>query len=246
MIVWHIGGDGQIGPAQAILNKANGARLVTFDARPEVGLPVCFDDKEGEADFYITKNAMASSLLRSHPAAHAEQCLWEDNNRVDVWGDITAVDRVERVRTTTVDAYVAAGHEAPDVLSIDAQGAETRILRGAEKTLANVLCVITEVEFSEIYAGQGLLDHQMTFLRGHGFRLGRLYNEQTWHPGEPKGQGFLTVAEAVWFRHERLEELGPLQLMDLTTIAASFDFVSFALKVWTMASRKIELAGGRT
>ena len=242
--IWHIGGDGPIGPAQAILNKHKEAELVTFDARPEHGMPLCFDEFDGEADFYITRNGMASGLLRSAPAVAEEQCLWdvEGVRRVDVWGDITTVEKVERVRTTTVDAY-AALHGAPDVLSLDVQGAEMRVLRGAVATLPSVLCCITEVEFWEIYAGQGLFDHQMAFMRERGFRLAGMYNLQPWHQGEPMGTGFTTVAEAIWLRFSDVETLTAHQLLKLTLISAIYDRTAFAKKVWNMAQQKMSLAG---
>lgn len=244
LTIWHIGGDGAIGPAEAITKKVPHATLVTFDVRQEVGLPVCFSDKEGEADFYITQNKMASSLLRA--TSQDEQVLWDDDNgrRVEKWGDLTAVTATERVRTTTIDAY-AAEHGNPDVLSLDVQGAETMVLRGAEKTLPKVLAVITEVEFWPVYEGQGLIDEQMAILRRHGFRLLALYNSQEWHKGEPSGRGFLTVAEAVWLRDTDGRGLSFDQLANLTQIAATYDAASYALKLLGLAQNRINECGPR-
>jgi len=230
--IWHIGGEGQIGPAQAIIDLMPGqTKLVTFDARPEHGLPLCFDESEGEADFYINRNAMSSSLLRADPAMADESIPWDETPpRTDVWGDISATERTVRVRTTSVDAY--AKGDAPDVLSIDAQGAEMRILRGAENTLSRVLALVTEVEFHPIYEHQGLLEDQIPFLRAHGFRLAGIENLQYWHPTrEPMGQGFLTVGEAIWLRRDGLHDLSAEQLTRLCAIGIAFKRHSYARMV---------------
>lgn len=246
LTIWHIGGDGDIGPARAIIDRHKETKLVTFDARPEVGLPVCFSDREGEADFYIMRNPMASSLLRPDPARLHEQCKWDlegGASRIDLWGDIAAVERTERVRTTTVDAY-AREHGTPDVLSIDVQGAETRVFAGAQDTLSKVLAVISEVEFEPIYEGQGLFDRQMQMLRGHGFRLAHLFQPQPWHPGVPSGDGFYTVAEALWLRYgPSVDSLALDQLLKLTLIAGCFNRSSYARDLWNRSQAMLMAAG---
>lgn len=240
LTIWHIGGDGPIGPAQAIVKRHPQTKLVTFDARAEHGSPICFDEKEGEADFYITADGMASSLLRAAPAMADEQVLWNfiDGSRIDRWGTSTEVKKVERVRTTTVDAH-AAIHGAPDVLSLDVQGAEMRVLRGAVETMKNLVCLVTEVEFWEIYEGQGLLQDQLAFMREHGFRFVEVLNLQPWHQGAPMGDGFYTVGEALWFRFDGLDGLSADSLLKLTLIAGIFNRVSFARKVMKMAAEKM-------
>lgn len=244
LTIWHIGGDGPIGPGDRIIERYPGTKLVTFDARPEHGMPLCFDEHEGEADFYITANGMASSLLRSAPAAWAEQCKWEkgEESWIDVWGEITKVVKTERVRTTTVDAY-AAEHGAPDILSLDVQGAEMRVLRGAVATMQSLVCAITEIETWEIYEGQGLLDHQLAFFREHGFRLVGLFNTQPWHQGEPNGEGFMTVAEGIWLRFAGIENLDFPQLFKLALVAAAYDRNSYAKKLFELAKAKVVAAG---
>lgn len=224
LTIWHIGGDGAIGPAQCVIDAFPNTVLTTFDARPEVGLPVCFDETDGEADFYVNAAPMSSSLLRA--CARDEQVAWGMEGggiRIERWADLTRVDHVERVRTTTVDAWAAG--RAPDLLSIDAQGAELRILRGAAKTLPRILALVTEVEFWPLYEGQGLFGEQAALLAAAGFRLAGIENLQYWHTGKPQGEGWLTVGEAVWLRF--VADLEPQAAMRLALLAYAFKRYSY-------------------
>lgn len=219
-VVYHVGGDGDYGPAQLIEHRfPNSTTLVVFDARDDtdgqlqserrtvdgsgtkmIVINRCVDETVGEVDFHINKFPLSSSILPSSPLADSEDPAYE---HCRTWGENTELDRIVRLPTTTIDEVVARGiAPPPDVLSIDAQGAELRILRGAREALRkHVLAVVAEVEFSEIYAGQGLFDDQMRELTAHGFRLTEFYGSQNWYPGAPIAAGFMTVAEAGWLRY---------------------------------------------
>ncbi len=110
-----------------------------------------------------------------------------------------------------------------------------RILWGAKETLRNVLCVVAEVEFVEIYQGQHLFHEQMAYLLPYHFRLMDLFCMQHWHPGERFGNGSLSVAEAVWLRDD-YENLTGKQLEMLAQIAAGFGRLSLALKIIPMVA----------
>jgi FkbM family methyltransferase len=56
--------------------------------------------------------------------------------------------KVERIRSVTLDSF-AASHEITniDVLKVDIQGGESRLLSGAKRLLAKVRCALFEVSF---------------------------------------------------------------------------------------------------
>jgi FkbM family methyltransferase len=217
IVIYHVGGEDGYGPLECILERMkSNVRLVIFEVRDDTsdaadvqhrvkdGMPVSIvrkgiDETRGTSDFHINKWPLSSSLLPVSPLAANEDPTY---SHVYEWGENAALDRIIRVDTISIDELVAQGTvPPPDVISIDAQGAELRILRGAIKTLADhVSCVITEVEFHEIYRGQGLFDEQMQHLGKKGFRLFQILNQQHWHPGPRAGTGFLTVGEAVFFQ----------------------------------------------
>lgn len=230
--VYHIGGEtDEIGPIECVKKAGFPLKLVTFEATEGQ----CIDDSDKpEVEFYINKHPMSSGLYR--PNTRYVNEVFADASIT--WGTNTALERIIKVSTTSIDAVREKRGDQPDVLSIDAQGAELRILRGATKTIRNVLCVVNEVEFAQIYEGQPLFDDQMAFLRPYGFRLMDLFSMQEWHHGRKFGKGFITVAEAVWLRHD-YENLSADQIETLAMIAAGFGRLSYTLLL-------LERLGGKT
>jgi len=111
-------------------------------------------------------------------------------------------------------------------------------MKGTGSAMRLVNSVISEVEFSEVYSGQGLFHEQMSLLDSYGFRLADLLNSQYWHPGPVCGQGFFTVAEALWFK--QIAKFLELNLQDnhfilrgikLSAVAFAFGRYSYAYAV---------------
>jgi FkbM family methyltransferase len=74
------------------------------------------------------------------------------------------------VPATRLDTWArGAGVDAVDVLWMDVQGAELRVLRGMGELLRTVRIIHTEVEFRSIYSGQALFPEVDGFLRAAGF-----------------------------------------------------------------------------
>ena len=63
-----------------------------------------------------------------------------------------------------------------DLLKVDVQGGELKVLQGAKKLLQQVSIIMTEVEFSPIYMNQPLFSDIDSFLRDQGFFLLNLSN----------------------------------------------------------------------
>jgi FkbM family methyltransferase len=248
LVIWHVGGEGDYGPAMAIRRDHPDTILVIFDAREDTDdhlkveasgrtilINRCVDESVGEANFCVNKWPLSSSLLPTSTVAAHEDPGYA---HCATWAQNTELARTVRLKTISIDEVVKLRlAPPPDVLSIDAQGAELRILKGATETLPHILCVVSEVEFFEIYAGQGLFDEQMSLLRNHAFRLAEIQNSQYWHPSARAGTGFHTVGEAVWLRYVGLKagrgalsprDLSPDKLLKLALIAHSFRRYSYA------------------
>jgi FkbM family methyltransferase len=255
IVVYHIGGVGDYGPATDILKRypAN-TLLVVLEARdeaPEFGIEDrgaaytrkltvnrCISGKTGPAKFFVNTHGESSSLFPPAPAAMEEDMV---NPTCRTWGANTQLDRQVELDTVSIDDFVGQGlAPPPDILSIDAQGAECDIMQGGSQSFENMLGVVSEVEFSEIYLGQGLFHRQHEFLLNRGIRLADVYNVQYWYPGSIAiGEGFLTVGEAVWLRTlESLTTSSPRdksqqfhRLLKLGAIAFGFRRKSLAYKV---------------
>jgi FkbM family methyltransferase len=119
--------------------------LAARDRRIQV-FPVAVSDTDGEADFHVTSNdGESSSLLPfgTHGTLFPQ----------------VQVQRTIRVPTRRLDGALSeAGGPPPDVLLVDVQGAEHRVLRAIpRKLLAGVRLIYTEVSTERVYAGSGLL-----------------------------------------------------------------------------------------
>lgn len=263
IVIWHVGGQGDYGPIRSIITTMfPNISLVVFEARNDtndieqskkfiengVQTTIIFKGVDGKigknTEFYVNKFPLSSSLLPSSPLTINENCEYPHCHS---WGQNTELDHKIMVDTVTLDHILTMGTvPPPDIISIDAQGADFFILQGANKVLDTALCVVTEIEFFEIYDGQGLFDDQMKLLSEKGYRLHDIVNQQKWHPGPAAGKGFLTVGEAVFMRYALdmpcingkrgyvpLGSLTDWQLIRLAGIAISFNSFGYAYTLGT-------------
>jgi len=91
---------------------------------------------------------------------------------------------VRRVRTVTLDTLfekLGIPHDRYDVANLDIQGAELMALRGAEKVLAGLRAIYTEVNTKELYTGCALLGEMDEFLGARGFvRVALELTQHSW------------------------------------------------------------------
>ncbi|OLC51950.1 MAG: hypothetical protein AUH85_18125 [Chloroflexi bacterium 13_1_40CM_4_68_4] len=126
-----------VGPSGSVVafepNRRTFSVLVANVAsRPNVRAEeVALDDAEGEA------------ALQDYGPRHSSLCTLLPEARVPAAerASLRAVTAI--VRTTTLDAYVEARGLRPDVVKIDAEGAELAILRGAARVLERDRPVVT-------------------------------------------------------------------------------------------------------
>lgn len=80
-----------------------------------------------------------------------------------------------RMKATTIDAIIAAqGGTVPDLLVLDVQGAERRVLDGAANSLPAFRFLWVEVNYGGLYAGDTPIEVLLDGLRARGFRLAGL------------------------------------------------------------------------
>ncbi len=218
IVILHVGGAlGSYGPIDSVLSlfprrcvvfgfeardserdEAIRVRLEASGVRSAL-VNTCIADACGRFPFFLNKYPESSSMFPPAQEALDEHTLSLPQG-IRTWRENTELDRVTTVDAITLCEFVSSRGIEPDVVSIDAQGMELRILQGAGDALESTSALVTEVEFSPVYSGQGLFDEQFAFLNERGFRLADLLNSQQWHPAPVCGQGFLTVAEALWLK----------------------------------------------
>ena len=163
---WDLFGEGcrQVGfePEPAECGRLEAAIEAAGQAGSRFVLPMALADRPGRRRLYVTRDPDASSLYRPNRRFFERM---PDPSGIDVVGEI-------EVEVTTLDALTLPAGDDIDVLKLDVQGAELDVLRGAERRLdGQVLAVIAEASFVELYEGQAMFADIDQFLRGRGFQL---------------------------------------------------------------------------
>ena len=142
-------------------------------------LPVALGDRRETQVLHVTRNNAASSLL---PPLGKESAAISDNQAV----------AESRVQVMPLDELVAAdGLPAPDLVKIDVQGFEGRVLAGGKETLRKAQRLVIEVSLHPLYDGQSLLPEILQTLSSWGLALqdvnetlrqwpGRLWQVDLW------------------------------------------------------------------
>jgi FkbM family methyltransferase len=135
--------------------------------------PVAVSDTIGTRTLHLTALKGCTSLYPPNMetlAGHTASSWFEPVGQVEV-------------ETTTLDALYA---DAPGfhVIKVDVQGAELDVLRAAEATVAETVGISLEVQFHELYHGQGLFPDVHTWMLEHDFRLIQLHSEGHFYNGQ--------------------------------------------------------------
>jgi FkbM family methyltransferase len=200
----------------------------------------CVADTIGTRRFNINVQPASSSIYTASAAAMTEHM--PDQDALPRWGSHATTERTIELETTTIDDAIKTYKlPKPNVLSIDAQGAEYGIMKGGLHALSNdVMSVITEVEFYPIYEGQPLFHNQFELLKQCGFRLVDILAMQYWHPVARVGHGMLTVGEALFMRfgYDYLQTLTAEQLIKYSAMALAYKRLSLAVCGMNIAVEK--------
>jgi FkbM family methyltransferase len=265
IVIFHVGAVGDYGPVEHVVKHfAEHVVTVCFEANILEGdyniqqqysergvraflVPKAVGGAVEKQPFYINKHTVSSSLYPPSPQAVGEHVVYGDGDIT--WGEFCELDRKVEVDVTTFDQAIKDNNlPGPDIVSSDAQGAELRILQGgSERAMPSVLCVVTEIEFWEIYQGQGMFCEQAKFMDERGFRLAEIFCPQYWHPDVALGKGFLTVGEALFLpdankyraKWKASNDKALLyEAMKLAAIAYSFRRLSYASMLVTLILEK--------
>lgn len=151
--------------------------------------------------------------------------------------------RVEKeVPLTTVTLDDCRDLDPFDLLKIDIQGGECDVFRGATRSLADALVVITEVRFYPLYQGEPMLGGVDCELRDQGFQLHKfMFTEARALPSPQMErlrfrqlQDQLVDGDAVYLRDMRdMDRITDEQLKHLALLAASV-FASHSLALFCL------------
>lgn len=121
-------------------------------------------DSVVEADsLYVTRNKGSSSLLKPMKSANK---FWEGN-------PLLMQKKVE-VKINTIDKYCEEKSiNEIDILKIDVQGNEIKVLKGASRMLGDkkIKLIFTEISIAPSYKNQSEIDEIISLLRSYGYRI---------------------------------------------------------------------------
>lgn len=218
-------------------------------------LPYCLGSKRGRATLNVTRNSYASSLFPPNEGFLKYYCEIPIDRATY---DIPYIHMLEVVRQVQVEVYalddlLGSGSvpiaRAPDFLSLDAQGYELEILRGAKKALATgVLGIVSEVEMIPMYSGQPLLGDILNFAAANDFLFAGFtaqYDVSPYRgPLGTRGKAFPGFGDALFLRDiNKLSEDNfatdslYVMLRKLSFIAISFGFIEYASAAAKAAER---------
>ena len=115
------------------------------------------------ANMYITQNKGSSSLLQ--PTKDANE-FWE--------GNPLSTQKEVKVETITIDSYCQKHNiQTIDILKIDVQGSELKVLQGAALMIQErrVKLIFTEISIAPNYKGQSEIDQVIKFLRENKYKI---------------------------------------------------------------------------
>ena len=129
-----------------------------------VPLQLCLSDSESNATLYLTEHQESHSLLKPLPPENNPLA-----NELRVVGS-------EAVSCVTLDGWTSRAQIPPqdiDILKLDVQGAELKVLRGAERLLQAHPIVLLEVSYRPFYEDQPLSKEVDDFMQSRGYRKER-------------------------------------------------------------------------
>lgn len=136
----------------------------------------------------------------------------------------------------------------PDVLSMDTQGTELEILKGAIKSLENSVAVLTEVSFLPLYENQPLFNDVNDYLTKQGFIFCRFYDEHSdmsplRAPIGARAKGLMVAADAIYLKNPEFivdgdgsDKEKSRMLMNLSYIALVYGMFEYSMKCIRLVS----------
>lgn len=193
--------------------------------------PLALSDREASEKLFLTKEEGCSSI---YPPDLKNINRYHYYDNWDIKGEIPIV-------TNKLDDVLATNRIAPDFLKIDTQGAELKILKGADSLLGSILGLELEVEFVQLYKDQPLFADVDRYVRSHGFELydiNRYWANNRISGKHTSNRGQLVFGDAIYFKSIdsfysipfKTENDKKEKLLKIVCILSLYGFFDFAIE----------------
>ena len=137
------------------IDKTECQKLNTLSKNGVQFFPYALGYKEEIRKFYETNHPMCSSLYEPNI-----ELLKLYHNL-----EVAYLKNILEIKTMSIDKFMEIEKiKSVDFIKIDIQGAELDVFKGANKCLENILLIVSEVEFIQIYKNQPLFGDVCSFL----------------------------------------------------------------------------------
>nr|CRH08192.1 Protein of unknown function. Containing methyltransferase domain [Candidatus Magnetococcus massalia] len=177
----------------------------------QVILPYCIADKQGKTPFYLRGSRYNSSMFK-RPEGYVSHYMYNPQFGWDEDPTSRGISEVVELETVSLDQLFKGAQPPPALpphfLSIDAEGAEFAILKGAERVLReHTLMVQVETSLIPNWEGAGTFADIQNYLATLGFTLHHMDmfdyqgNSPNRYPiGTRSGRGGSTMGEATFIK----------------------------------------------
>ena len=165
--VIHVGGH--IGQEMETYQKNNVPELIVFEPQkiPFQKLSSAVENV-GLENITLVNKALGNSCEMVEMTCNDDglcSSILNPKHVLEQYPDII-FDRKEIVEMVTMDSIIPSDHNF-NFLNMDTQGYELEVLKGARKTLEKIDCVYTEVNNTEVYEDNALIEDIDEFLKDY-------------------------------------------------------------------------------
>ena len=211
-------------------------------------LPYALGDSCKPGVLNINYDPFTSSLLETNNLYDSFSMFSHDHDYII--GETTKTIDKRDVELRSIDDIFSSNSlpfPKPDFLSIDVEGGEYGIIKGASKTMnCNILAIHAEVTFHPFRMGQNNFSELCDLLADHGFYFAMFSNADDKilmqemspyrYPIGLRGAGFHTLSDAIFLRKiDYIEDRFPettryINLRKLAFIAIAFNQIEYGLE----------------
>lgn len=174
-----IDGGANIGQfARAVSTGFPQAQVYSFEPLPDIANQFKANLADAKERVHITESALGSengeiTINRCSASQSSSILKLEDRGKDGLLDSVKEIGQFKVPIVSLDNFFSTITPKNPILLKLDLQGFELEALKGAEKLLLNVDCVLVETVFKQAYTGEPFFEDILDFLKKFGLRFRR-------------------------------------------------------------------------